>query len=129
MRGVILVIIINSDLLDLFLAPITGLGDDNESVEYYRKLKIQDKNDYKKIINEIIVEEFEELNEQQKLNAKLVLSYYLTSNAIDFERVFESVLPPFDPPYPVRNFFLWIWECIFLNESYEFTEEYYKIIK
>lgn len=32
-------ITINSDLLYLFLAPITGLGDDNEAVEYYQIIK------------------------------------------------------------------------------------------
>ncbi len=109
---------VNPFFLDVFLIPITGLGDDDESVLYYQKLGVCTETRYREIIRELLIDPFVKLDEEKKLKAKIALSYYLTTSKIDFLRVFEACLPPFDAPRVARDFFVWIWEEIFTNESY-----------
>lgn len=48
---------------------------------------------------------------------------------MDFERLFESCLPPFDPPKNARDFFVWLWEALFKKENYSIDpNEVYKIV-
>lgn len=53
----------------------------------------------------------------------------ISSLEFDFERVFESCLPPFDPPKIALDFFVWLWEALFNNEDYNIDpNEVYKIV-
>ena len=61
-----------------------------------------------KIINEKFVDYYKSLDKDKQQKSKIALSYYLSKPDSDFERVFESCLPPFDPPANARNFFVWI---------------------
>lgn len=109
---------INRSFLLAFIAPITGQADVDEIVDYYMANPPKTEEDYRKIIREQLVSEFNEEYEITKEKAKLVLSYYLTFGGIDFERAFYSYLPPFELEVDARDFYVWIWEEIYGEESY-----------
>lgn len=109
---------VNPWFIDSLLSPITGLGDDDSAVALYRKMNVTTEEQYREIINKKFVDYFNGLSDRNKNKTKLALSYYLTTNKIDFERVFESCLPPFDPPQCARDFFVWLWEELFRDEEY-----------
>ncbi len=121
-------LIIEPNLLRIFLEPLTGLADDDEEVLYYMNKPPRTEEDYRSIIKERLKEPFHQKEEKKKTKANLALRYYLSHPTIDFERVYESVLPPFDPPHPPKEFFLWIWEELFKDEDYSLNEEDYKMI-
>lgn len=121
-------IIIKPNSLRIFLDPLTGLADDDNEVAYYMSMPPQTEADYRSIINERLKEPFYQKEEKEKKVADLALRYYLSHPAMDFERVFESILPPFDPPNPPRDFFLWMWEELFESKDYSLSEEAYKLI-
>jgi hypothetical protein len=121
--------IVNPYILRDLLSPITGRGDEDEVVEKYKLVDFSDETQYKVIINDLFVDYFQTLSKEKKAKAKLALSYYLSRSEFDFERVFESCLPPFDPPRNVRDFFVWIWEALFNKENYNIDpNEVYKIV-
>ncbi len=120
--------IIKPNLLRIFLDPLTGLADDDDEMAYYMSNPPQTEEDYRTIINERLKETFYEKQEKEKKIASLALRYYLSHPTVDFERVYESTLPPFDPPNPPRDFFLWIWEELFGNKDYRLTEKEYNLI-
>lgn len=101
-----------------FLYPLTGMGDDDEQVNYYMENKPSSEDDYRLIIRQILVPSFKDLNETEQDKAKITLKYLLNKNNVDFERIFESKLPPFELVIEPRNFFLWIWEELFNPEEY-----------
>jgi len=121
--------VVNPHFLDEFLVPITGLADDNEAIEHYKDVELRTEAQYKAVIRETLVEHFHSLEEVVKKKAKLALSYYLTKPAVDFVGVFESLLPPFDLPPNARDFFVWLWEELFIGESYELADvDSYKVV-
>lgn len=120
---------VNPYFIDVFLIPIAGLGDDDEAVLHYQNVELINENQYKLLIRETLVEPFKNLGEVKKKKSKIALSYYLTKSEIDFLRIFESCLPPFDAPENARDFFVWIWEEIFVGESYLLSDvESFKIV-
>ncbi|WP_130615774.1 hypothetical protein [Cohnella abietis] len=93
-------------------------------------MDFSDETQYKIIINELFVEYFQSLSKENKSKAKLALSYYLSRSELDLERLFDSCLPPFDPPKNARDFFVWLWEALFNDEYYTIDpNEVYKIVK
>ncbi|HBZ80066.1 MULTISPECIES: hypothetical protein [Brevibacillus] len=121
--------VVNPHFLDVFLRPLIGLADDDEAIAHYKEVELQTEEQYKAVIRETLVEQFNNLEEVEKRKSKLALSYYLTKPGIDFESVFESLLPPFDLPPNARDFFLWLWEELFIGESYELADaESYKVV-
>lgn len=52
------------------------------------------------------------------MEARKALSYYLTTNGVDFGRIFDSNLLPFTSPSDPRIFFVWLWEIMFNYENY-----------
>ncbi|ELK38905.1 hypothetical protein BAG01nite_49530 [Brevibacillus agri] len=121
--------VVNPHFLDVFLRPLTGLADDDEAVAHYKEIELQTEQQYKAVIRETLVEHFNNLEEVEKRKSKIALSYYLTKPEIDFERVFYSLLPPFDAPPNARDFFLWLWEELFIGESFELIDvESYKVV-
>ncbi|MFE1630586.1 hypothetical protein ACFLFF_27980 [Brevibacillus reuszeri] len=121
--------VVNPHFLDEFLGPITGLADDNESIEHYKDVELRTEEQYKAVIRETLVEHFHSLEEVVKKKSKLALSYYLTKPAVDFEGVFYSLLRPFDAPSDPRDFFVWLWEELFIGESYELADvNSYKVV-
>lgn len=121
--------LVNPYFLNDLMSPITGLADDDEAVSYYNSLNISSEEQYRSIIREVFIEYFSSLDKQKKDKTKTALSFYLSKQDSDFERVFESCLPPFDPPTDVRDFFVWLWEELFKGESYIISDmESYKIV-
>jgi hypothetical protein len=114
---------INPYFITDLLSPITGLADDDEAVEKYREIDISDDYQYREIIEKEIRTYYDGLNNEKKEKIKQALNYYLSTSEIDFERVFESCLPPFAPPKKTRDFFVWIWEELFEGEIYQITEK------
>lgn len=121
--------IVNPYFLDVFLRPITGLADDDEAVLYYQKIELNSEEQYRALIRDTLVGHFESLDDVKKQKSKLALSYYLTRQEIDFQRIFDSCLPPFDLPANASDFFVWIWEELFAGEDYIITDsETYKVV-
>jgi len=121
--------IANPFFLHDLLSPITGLADDDEVVSFYNKMGVISEDQYRKIIKNNFIDYYNSLmcDKQQKI--KTALSYYLSKPDFDFGRVFDSCLPPFDPPANVRYFFVWIWEELFKEDNYLISDiESYKIV-
>ena len=122
--------IVNPIFLYQFLYPLMGLGDDDEAMKYYLDIDLCTEEQYKVIIRENLVDDFNHLNEEIKEKAKLALSYYLSKPEIDFDRVFDSLLPPCDLPENSRDFFVWLWEELYGDESYKISEfEIFKVVE
>lgn len=122
-------IIINQEFLNVIFKPIIGLGDDDEIVEFYIKNPLVTEEDYKKVIRNILFENFKKLSDENQKKVKIVLNYFLSTDKIDFSRVFYSNLPPFEAPDECKNLFIWIWQEFFGNEKYQIlSDEKYKII-
>lgn len=113
---------VNPWLLDLLVEPLVGLADDDKAVEAYRSLDPNDPAQVRQVIRRELVPHFAELTDAGKERIRSTLSYYLSVPAINFEDVFESSLPPFDPPDDARLFYLWLWEELFPGESYDFGD-------
>ena len=96
--------IINPYFLDIYLEPLTGLGDDDEAVRHYQEMNINTEEQYRAIIRKTIKEYFDNLDEEKKSKSKMALSYYLSTRMIDFERIFDSCLLPFDAPKNAIDF-------------------------
>ncbi|TVX92498.1 hypothetical protein [Paenibacillus agilis] len=110
---------VNPYFITDLLSPITGLADDDEAVEQYKYIDTTNDIYYREIIRNEIRMYYNCLNSVKKEKVKRALNYYLATSEIDFERVFESCLPPFDPPKDARDFFVWIWEEFYGGEVYE----------
>jgi len=113
---------VNPYFLNELLSPITGLTDDDEAVILYQNMNLNDEAQYRKIIKDLFKPHFNGISEIVQQKSKLALSYYLSKDNYDFEGVFESCLPPFDPPKNPRDFFVWLWEELFGNEDYKISD-------
>lgn len=109
---------VNPYFLDVFLRPLAGLGDDEEAVKFYQEMNLVTEDDYRRVIKDTLVEDFNRLDEEKKRKSKVALSYCLTKPVVDFEGIFNASLLPFDPPEDARNFFVWLWTELFKKESY-----------
>jgi len=114
---------VNPNFITDILSPITGLADDDEAVEKFRDIDTSVDTHYREIIRKEIRTYYDCLNSDKKYKVKQALNYYLATSEIDFERVFESCLPPFDPPKDARDFFVWVWEELFVGEIYQITNK------
>jgi hypothetical protein len=65
---------------------------------------------------------FERTSDTYKKSLKRTLSYYLTTNRIDFDRLYDNRLVAFEPPADPRDFFLWIWQILFPGEDYRIED-------
>ena len=113
---------VNPYLLHDLMAPITGLADDDNAVILYRYVDQGNEDHYREIIRGLFVEYFSGFSNSKKEKTKLTLRYYLSKHDSDFERVFNACLPPFEPPYNPRDFFVWIWEELFGDECFKITD-------
>ena len=109
---------VNPFLFIELLEPLVGMADVDEQVEFYQAINPDSEEEMKRTILDVLKPHFDALSQVKKERCKLTLSYYLTTSKIDFERIFDSYLLPFDPPSPVELFFVWLWETLFENEDY-----------
>jgi hypothetical protein len=105
--------------LHLLLGPLAGLADDDEEACKYAILDANDECQVKPIIERLISPHFLVLEPKRREAVKTALKYYLSKPDAQFDRVFDSLLPPFSAPDNARNFFVWIWEVLFDGEDYQ----------
>jgi len=113
---------VNPFFLHELLGPLTGLADDDSTVDFFRSIDPNDPDQVRPIIRRYLVPYFDQLQAPAKRKAKLALSYYLSNSSANFARVFHSCLLPFPPPDDARMFFLWLWEELFPNENHQLTD-------
>jgi hypothetical protein len=119
---------VNPYFINVLLAPLAGLADDVDAVNHFNNLDPNDEPSVKKIIRSLIVPYSKDLSTQCVDRVRLAYMYYLSIEKLNFERVFESVLPPFDPPDDPRKFFVWIWDECFPGEPFRIEKaEDYKV--
>lgn len=92
--------------------PVAGLADFDDIVDQYFELGELDEPKYKSIIEREFVPYYRKINKDDLVTLKNDLETALNDDDYDFERDFECVLPPFDPPENPRDFFVWIDEAI-----------------
>lgn len=109
---------VNAAFIEYLFVPLTGGADDDEITQKYYDVDSNDEIIMKAIIKSALKPEFEKNSLPFKEALKKTLSYYLTTNKIDFGRVFDSNLLPFDSPTNPKDFFIWIWEIFFGEEDY-----------
>jgi len=113
---------VNPYLLHTLLEPITGLADDDASVQAFAKLDSNDESEMRAIIRNMIVPHALSLSRDAMKRVKLAYQFYLSKPDSNFERVFYSNLPPFDAPDDPRQFFLWIWDECFVGEDFRLAD-------
>ena len=113
---------VNPYFLHRLLDPLSGLADDDESVEKYATLDPNDEESVRQVIRHLLVPHFRSLSADCVVRIRLAYQYYLTKESSNFERVYESILPPFDPPNDPRMFFVWVWEECFPGEAFELED-------
>lgn len=113
---------INRYFVRVVLNPIGGLADDDHAFEHYQDFNSNDEAVVRTLIREEIRPYLESLDRRSHDRISDAFRFYLSRGGMDFERVFYSMLPPFEAPRNPRDFFVWIWEECF-GGDYDFDEE------
>jgi hypothetical protein len=113
---------VNQYMVGDLLNPLGGSADIDEKIYQYQNVDSNDEEQIKKIILENIKPHFENQSELYKSSAKRSLSYFLTTNRIDFGYIYDNCLIAFDHPKDSRLFFLWVWEVLFPFEDYNIED-------
>ena len=119
---------VNKYSLDVLLFPITGLADDDDMVERYMGYSYDDKV-ISQLVKEFIQPHVLNYSEELLKLTRNTLGYYLVNEGVDFSRVFNSCLPPFDlSDDQINKFFEVIWSCCFDAEleSYKNVDVQFK---
>jgi hypothetical protein len=116
--------IVNPYFLHESLAPWTGLADDDEVWPQYREFDSNDEAAMRREIRDQIVPHLSGLPPAILERVRLAYRYYLSCErpGLRFDRVFDSLLPPFDAPRNPRDLFLWIWQECFPDEDYHLPD-------
>lgn len=109
---------VNKYFVEALLNPMAGMADFDDTPEYIQKLDANNELQTKEIIKQYLLPEFKIKPEEYKQIVYDSLSYYLTTEKMDFERTFYSVLMPFNAPIKAVTFFIYIWEVFFENKSF-----------
>jgi hypothetical protein len=113
---------VNWYMLNDLLSPIGGTADINEEVYKYQNFDSNSEMNVKEIISQEIQPHYDSRTKDYKESVKRSLSYFLTTNRINYGSLYDSCLIAFDHPIDARNFFLWIWEVLFPNEDYHIKD-------
>lgn len=106
-------------LLHQLLAPLCGMADSPESVDEFRSYSPDDAIQMKSMIRQYLLPHYAHLNSAERRYSKLCLMYYLSKPDSHFDRVLDSQLLPLASPKNARDFFVWMWEVFFGQESYQ----------
>lgn len=109
---------VNWYIINDLLNPLGGTADIDEKICQYKNIDKNNEEEVKEIIAAEIKPYYNESSEAYKISAKRSLSYFLTTNRINFGQLYDSCLIAFDHPDDSRLFFLWIWEILFPREHY-----------
>jgi hypothetical protein len=102
--------------------------EDCEAV--FEDLNTEDEIEVKALIKYLILLPFlfNYRNSKFKAIFKNSLSYFLTTNEIDFKEVFEYQMPSFELTKEPKQFFVWLWEVFYGEEDYVLNNfEEYKV--
>lgn len=113
---------VNQSMVSDLLNSLGGSADINEKIFKYQNVDSNNEKEIKEIILLNIKPHFESQSDQYRASAKLSLSYFLTTNRIDYGYIYDSCLIAFDHPTDARIFFLWIWEVLFYGEDYHIND-------
>ena len=113
---------VNPAFIDYLLNGLMGLGDVDEECDKLSHIESSNRDQVKNLIRTYLQPEYEGGTTAYQQTVKFNLSYYLTTNTIDFERVFNSNLLPIDCPQPARLFFEWMWQVYYPDEDYIMRE-------
>jgi hypothetical protein len=109
---------VNPFFLTDLIGALAGLGDNDQLVFEYSSMDPNDEEAVRSVVRALIVPEAREMSDRRRERVRTAYQYYLTKGDIDFNRKFESILPPFDPPDDARQFFMRTWEECFPGEQY-----------
>jgi len=109
---------VNKYMLSDLLNPLGGTADSDEKIIQFKDFNSNDEEAVKKIIIDEIKPHYDHMNDGYKTSVKRSLSYFLTTNRVDFGHVYDDCLIVFDHPADARDFFLWVWQVIFPGENY-----------
>ena len=109
---------VNRHYIRVLLEPLGGLADVDDEVDRYASLDTNDEVAVRQVIRTVLVPYFERIDQESTERIRLALAYGLSDDATRFDRIFNSNLPPFDPPSDPRDFFLWLWDECFPGESW-----------
>lgn len=111
---------VNEWILRSLLDPLGGTADiDDDKSDQLQQIGNNNKAEVKEIIIKHIKPFFESKSDEFKKKAKDSLSFFLTTDQTDFGYLFDSCLIAFDHPNNPKDFFIWIWEILFPNESFK----------
>lgn len=104
---------VNMLFLDDVLSPLTGGADDDEQIDLYNGLDVNNESLIKGIILKTIKPEFSNKSLSYQIEVRKALAFALLSTNINFDRIFNRNLIAFEHPTESRDFFVWIWEILF----------------
>lgn len=113
---------VNPYLIESLLFPLAGEADDDERTDYFSGFDVNNEVEMRKIIEKYLLPEFKEASSIYQEQAKQSLAYFLTTESIDFKRIIQSLLLPFDPSHHGKKWFIWIWEIFFRNDNYHISD-------
>ena len=114
---------VNRHMLEDLLAPIGGSADtDDERSMELLSINGNDRARVEKVILEEIRPYYESRSEDHRDSIKRSLAYFLTTNHVDFGKLYDSNLIAFDHPQNPRDFFLWTWSILFPNEDFYISD-------
>jgi hypothetical protein len=108
---------VNKYFLEDILSPIVG-GADMDDFLYLQCIDSNDEHKMKELITEFILPYYKKATDKYKQSVKNTMMYYLTTEKIDFERIIESNLLPFDTPLKPVNLYIFIWKVLFPQENF-----------
>lgn len=109
---------VNWYMLNDILNPIGGTADIDEDIFRYRNVNGNVEDVVKGIITKEIKPYYGDAPNSYKESLKRSLAYFLTTERIDFGRLYDSCLIAFDHPENPKLFFRWIWDVLFPGENY-----------
>jgi hypothetical protein len=113
---------VNENMVRSLLAPLGGSADIDEKIYQYQNVDSNNETEIKRIISENIKPDYEGQSGAYRASAKRSLSYFLTTNRINYGYIYDSCLIAFDHPTDARVFFVWIWEVLFPGEDYHIDD-------
>jgi len=107
-------------LLGDILDNLVGGADDDKMTDKYSTLNVNNEQEVREVIKEMMKPDFEAKVDSYKNFVKNTIAYYLITDEVNFELVFEARLPPFYAPDNAKDFYIWTWKEFFgENENYK----------
>ncbi|HTM44441.1 MAG TPA: hypothetical protein VL137_05770 [Polyangiaceae bacterium] len=106
-------ILANLSHLDVFLEPLAGGVDDDDIVDRFGDMDLDDPVTVRRIVDQVIVPHIKRYDADAHHKLRGSLGYFLTANDTNFGRILERNLIPFQTPSNPRTLFVEIWQSLF----------------